>query len=651
MSTEKSCQMWYNRFMFLIMLVIAAAVALCVLFGKKIHEVMPPAAFTVTLSVYVCALIMPLTVAVWICAGLVVVALTGILILRKKGKIPTDDAGFAARLITPQVVILFVVCFVFCMLMTDHKAFFYDDLSYWAIYTKNIFTIDKLPHLFENCSVSYKDYTPIIQIMQYIAMFGRDSFSESAMFRTNICLIYVLLLPLMRGIEDRTRPVGVRVSSIVLYVIFPHILTSQFYYRLGVDLFLALVFGYALIYIFDIDSIISGHNEEDAWLKLICIVTALSFLALIKSSGIVLCIFSIIILTVRRIADRRSRAFKPAVEIPVTAVFAFGSYLSWQLFLRYSWNNGYLSDRVISGVNGGGIALPPYAKEVTVNYIRHFFTYPLTRSDWGVTAFVLVAFVILVYILTRASHVLDGNTKIYNVLFASSMICFFLFCVAHLCMYLFVFDDWEAYGLLEYDRYITQYLGGLFYVFVCNLITAVAASVGSGSEDSRQNVTILAGLTIIFVALLPYRDMSTYMDLLNYHRQYELTYAETSKNASSEWNESDIAEMRLAHDGTQRLTVIANAWDETTQFLEYAAVPQPFDSIINVPAIEPGGIVSFMEDRLEQYVYVAKNAPESYEGDWSETGALTADGKPLKAGTLYELVKENDTKTLVPVNK
>ena len=641
------------------MLVIVAAVALCMIFEKKIHEVMPPAVFFVTLAVYVLALILPLTVAVWICTGITVVALAAAIAVGKKR---TEFAGFRRMLITQQAGILVIVCVIFCTLMLSHRAFFYDDLSYWGIYTKSIFYIDKLPHLFENCSVSYKDYPPIIQILQYISMFGLDSFSEHVMFQTNICLIYVLLLPIIRGIDDKRRSTGLKTVSVILYVIFPHILTSQFYYRLGVDLLLALVFGYALIYIFDIDSLIACREDDartgkyDDVFRMSCIVTALSFLALIKSSGIVLCLFAIIIFAVRSLPDRRSltatrgrkRAF---IETVVLVIFAFGSYLSWQLFLKYSWNKGYLSDRVKSGVTGGGLVFPEYTKEVTINYIKQFFIYPLTRNDWGVTAFVLVAFVVLVFILSRSTHVFAGNEKIYKALFVSSVICFFLFCIAHLAMYLFVFDDWEAHGLLEFDRYITQYLGGLFFVFTCNLIAIVAASLRSDAPDSRQNMTILTGLTIIFVALLPYRDMNTYMDLLNYQREFDRSYSEMSRNAANEWKESGIADMNLPHDGTARLTVIANAWDDTTQFLEYEAVPQPFDSIINVPAIEAGGFVAFAEDRLEQYVYVAKNAPTSYEGDWNETGELTSDGKPLKAGKLYQLVKENDTKTLVRVDK
>ena len=81
----------------------------------------------------------------------------------------------------------------------------------------------------------------------------------------------------------------------------------------------------------------------------------------------------------------------------VLAAFSFGSYFSWQLFLRRSWNNGYLSNRVKDGIKGGGFSLPSYTGEVIRNYVNHFFTYPLTRNRFGVTAFLLVIFIVAVY--------------------------------------------------------------------------------------------------------------------------------------------------------------------------------------------------------------------------------------------------------------
>ena len=124
-------------------------------------------------------------------------------------------------------------------------------------------------------------------------------------------------------------------------------------------------------------------------------------------------------------------------------------------------------------------------------------------------------------------------------------------------------------------------------------------------------------------------------------------YKQMSENAQKEWDDSGIAELSLSHDGSARITVVADVWDETMQFMEYTAVPQPIDAFVNVPAIDPGDIDSFIENHMEAYVYVAENAKDAYKGDWNETGQLTDDGQSLVSGGLYRVERSNDDKTLV----
>ena len=704
-----------------IILLIAAAFALSVIFNRKIYETLAVAVFSVTLIVYAFALILPLTVAVYICMGLVSATLLYSLWkfrghFRKElpksyssqefdGHLQKDlpdsysssefdghlrkdlrESAVIARITDFRTLLCFITlicaCTLFCILLAGRHVFYYDDLSYWALYTKNIFSIDALPHLYENCSVDYKDYTPIIQIMQYIAMFGRKAFSETVMFAANVCFIYIMLLPLLytngsarhqsdlnRGGSDMAplpskKNTALRnIVTVILYLIFPHILTAQFYYRLGVDLLLALVFGYILYCIF-------MEEKYDAF-TIFALITGLSFLALIKTSGIVLCLLAIAIFAAREISRPRGRAaggemipvsaaqdtdrrrgndaraemnnsssagsskfpasIRIAGRIGLLLVFAVGSYLTWQLFLHYSWNNGYLSNRVKAGVSGGGFTFPEYTGEVVLNYIKHFFTYPLTRNGIGATAFLLVVFIVAVHVAVRRSASAD---KLLHVMLVSTTIGLAVFMIAHLSMYLFVFDEWEAHGLMEFDRYITQYLGGLFFVYMCLLI----------KKDANRILLYISAA--VFIILLPYGDMKTYLIPHNYEAMYQKEYAGLAENARNEWARSGIDDLKLAHDGTAKLTVVADAWDETTQFIEYTAVPQPINRIVNVPGSEPGRICGYIMDFVDEYVYVCENAPASYTGDWNETKTITSDGEALRPGTLYKVIRSGDSKTL-----
>ena len=174
--------------------------------------------------------------------------------------------------------------------------------------------------------------------------------------------------------------------------------------------------------------------------------------------------------------------------------------------------------------------------------------------------------------------------------------------------------------------------------------------IGRLRRNSVAGVVTAASL-LIFIALLPYADIKEYLVPANYKAMLENGYAQMSQAAADEWRSSGIREMNLAHDGTQRLTVIANEWDETTQFIEYEAVPQPIDRILNVPAVEEGKLSDTIDDYLESYLYVARGSKASYVGNWQETAEFTEDNMPLLEGTLYRVNRLNDVKTLTPVHR
>ncbi len=696
--------------LFVILSLLPLSVAGCLIFNKKVHEVLPVAVFVSALGTYLLALFSSLTVAFTVMCALSVAVSLVILVYSFKMRHGFETEGRFLSLsifetIEPSLCLI-LVCIAFCLLMSWRKVYFYDDLSYWAIYTKNIFAIDHLPTLFENCSVDYKDYTPIIQILQYLVMFGRREFSEASMFQTNVCLIYVLLLPLLSvafaGFDGEevirrdgvvgskcsdTKNVVIKATAVVMYVIFPHILTAQFYYRLGVDLLLALTFGYILyyVYLYDLDKLRLGDGSlvsKDEVFRIVCIASGLAFLTLIKASGALLAVMAIIMFALHEGASNREKSRTKAMMLcawtAILCLFTIGEFLSWQWFLRRSWNNGYLSNRVKEGITGGTFAFPEYTWEVVINYIRHFCFVPLTGNRIGATALVLVLFIIVVSFLHRVetkepslSLMLDVNHTLLrqrNRPLVSIMVGLVVFAVAHIGMYLFVFDEWEAHGLMEFDRYITQYLGGAFMLYVCVLIKIACADRGSairpfdfdketvenpepfpGSSKHRSRIPALFLYisTAIFLVLLPYGDMKTYLIPANYRADYEQNHETVANNAKEEWDQTGIAGMNLPHDGSARLTVIADSWDEKTQHLIYAAVPQPVDCVINTPAIAEGELTSYVEDHLEAYVYVAQNAKDAYKGDWDESAQLTEDHKPLQPGVLYRVIKENDTKTLV----
>ena len=56
-----------------ILLTLIAALCACIIFSRKLHETIPPAVFTATLSVYLFALILPLNYAIFITTGIALI--------------------------------------------------------------------------------------------------------------------------------------------------------------------------------------------------------------------------------------------------------------------------------------------------------------------------------------------------------------------------------------------------------------------------------------------------------------------------------------------------------------------------------------------------------------------------------------------------
>ena len=541
--------------------------------------------------------------------------------------------------LTPQLLIYAITVTAVALLLSGHRVMHWDDLSYWGTYVKTLLALDKIPSGLENCTIDYKDYTPIQQILQYVILHKAGNFDEANLFRVNVIFLYTMLLPLLEKInfkksDDKYQWLK-NALIIATYVLIPNMFSTQFYFKLGVDYLIAALFGYILCTIAD----------EDERFKELRIVTAGSYLALIKTSGVVLALFASVFYCVYRYEAKEQLANKVKhliTEFLVTFTLPILAFASWKVWGRISGNHGYLSDRVTANVAGLKIVLPEYSREVIAHYIKNVIIYPLTREKIGMTALLAIAVIAVIFhVLQKGSEreQRSRNTRMHIFMCAG----LFAFCCAHCYLYLAVFDEWEAHGLLEYDRYIIQYLGGVFIYYAWRMLR-------ESSRKSRAARNLLpAGFVLLAVALFPYKSFVQYMIPANYSQYYVSQFKEFSDNAMAEWNEAkdSFEHLNWVPDEDLRVGFIADAWSDELEFLIYDMVPQPISFVFNTPAIEQGQLESFIRNQLFEknihYVYVMKNASASHADEWDEsTRLLTADGEPLVPGCLYVSEEKND---------
>lgn len=625
----------------LIVLIFLAAI-ISYLIKKRIDMLFPIVLMTGMLLAYLFGIAGRLEVSV---PGTLVVGILFILCLFAKqvhSKVSLVDENFGKKcsqyIFTPQILICFVVCIIFCLLLSTHRVFNWDDLSYWGIYAKDLFFLNHLPSGVENCTIAYKDYTPLMQITEYFFLYGKAEFSEPVLFQTNVCFMYILLLPVLNNFRERNLP-G-KIGLIVLYVIFPHVFSTQFYYKLGVDYLIGILFGYALFSIVE--------KEPNRVLYYVRIIIAAAFLALIKSSGIVLTLFVALFFAVYQwgAPNKSDSSYelmkKKSLKVKFCRFIFCGIgivfipvlfYISWKVFAGKTGNTGYLSERIETNVRTLAHLFPDYTGTVLLDYIKHIFTYPLTREVFGITAFGIILFISFVYFMQKCCHANSAGEKRLH---AATSIGLVVFCLAHIYMYLFVFDDWEAKGLLEYDRYICQYLAGVFYFYVSKLWSTGEKIV----EKYSWRINPSWGFVVLFIILLPYPSINNYLIPNHFDTYFAENWKDFADTAKIEWEASGIKELQLPADENHKLMLVANAWTDELQYFTYYAVPQPIAFVANVPAIENGKLRSFIETQMERqnlsYAYVLYNAETSYQGDYmTESRELVADGEILKGGEIY----------------
>lgn len=210
-------------------------------------------------------------------------------------------------------------------------------------------------------------------------------------------------------------------------------------------------------------------------------------------------------------------------------------------------------------------------------------------------------------------------------------------------MYLFVFDDWEAHGLLEFDRYIIQYLAGVFYFYVATFVSRCEILI----KQKKCRFNPAAVLLLVLIIFFPFGEFNRYLIPGHYQEYYESEWKSYSDKAAVEWENAEklFSKIEWTPSEDNKVGLIANAWSDELQFLLYKMVPQPAFFVFNSPAIEQDKLRSFIESQLQNrnitYVYIMTNSKESHEDVWdSETSQLTDTGLPLEEGHIYESIKE-----------
>ncbi|MCR5651734.1 MAG: hypothetical protein K6F86_11195 [Lachnospiraceae bacterium] len=444
-----------------------------VYFDRDIEETVPVFVYVFMLLLYVAGICGIIAHAV---EFLLLYLLTGtvVFVILSLGKYKRSFLAMAGKkLKSPGIWLFFGMCIVISILTHHMRVTNWDDLHYWAIFSKDMYVINGVPTGGMNSSL-YRDYFPIVQYLYFpvFKIFGR--YRESYMFSVNHILLLISVLPFFRKYEDEsaTQYICMAVTGIVM----PAIVSFQMFHCLGVDIIMTFLFGEALVFTYD--------KRRDLFYYIRFLSVTL-FLTMSKTTGLIFAAIAIAVFTVENFRPKL-RGILPAFLI---AVCNLAFYISWKVFCRIRGNTSYLSNNLNSNITGGtGISLPDYTGSTIKNFLGALAVKHLNDSPFGLTALgmALVGLVVFFICLKICSD------KKRRILEAAVLACGMAgYLAVMIYIYLFVFEEWEADSLSSFDRYIITFFGGILYAALFFAFTAV-----KNKDALKVTVTILLLMTI-----------------------------------------------------------------------------------------------------------------------------------------------------------
>ncbi len=510
---------------------------------------------------------------------------------------------------SPGIWIFLFFCAAAVILSWHLRVTNWDDLHYWAIFSKDMYVINGVPTGSMNSSL-YRDYFPIVQYLYFPVFRIYGGFRESIMFAVNYVLLLISMLPFFRRYEGESTIS--HICRTALGAAMPAICSFQMFHCLGVDIIMTFLFGQALVFIFD--------KRRDLFYHLRFLTVTL-VLTMTKTTGLIFAAIAVAIFFVENFRPK-IKAVLPGILIGVCNL-AF--YFSWKIFCRVRGNSSYLSNNLNSNISDGtGMVFPEYTSSTIREFFRalafkHLNDSPIGLSALGMALFGLAVFIILMRMCSdKLRRLLDG------IVLAAGMTGYLAVMVY---IYLFVFEKWEADSLSSFDRYIITFFGAVLYAAVFFAFTVI---------KKRDALKIVVTLLLLLTVNYSYAGKTMIPSV--YEREYSQAYGLVDE-LSLEFEGVFSPEMNF---GDSILFVDCTDDMQRTKTIPYCAVPyvsrvMSFDDRDRIDA----------EDVLNEAAgsgirYVVFLRSEDGDGVIGNEEELFEDGEQIKDDVLYRYDKERN---------
>lgn len=235
-----------------------------------------------------------------------------------------------------KMMLFFLCLIVGGNILTHFYVISWDDLNHWALVIKQTFFMNQIPT--GNNSISaYSDYQPLGALASYWFLSDFSAFHEELLFPIQFFEISVCFLPFWKYLFIEKNKILKNILGLLICLVLPFVFTPHFCLQLEIDNFVAVLFLYACICIWEM---CIRNATEKAWNIYALFMTA-GVLAIAKSVGIYLCCVLGIALFALSLCCREKKLFVAGAGTMTVSLMLW--YL-WEAFCKAHGNTSYISE-------------------------------------------------------------------------------------------------------------------------------------------------------------------------------------------------------------------------------------------------------------------------------------------------------------------
>lgn len=401
------------------------------------------------------------------------------------------------------VLLLAVLCFA----LRGEQILEWDAHNFWGPDIKSLYYREGYAAKYSNVSQNFGDYTPVYQLILwwFVHIFG--SYQERFIFYGYFIFSGLMLFSAAAVFRDRY-PRGRWFTWLLVpfcALCVPGVCSVAWYRSIYVDPVMAILFGMLLCRI-------ALRPRRDLGLWKTELLVASGCLALMKSMGILWCVFAAVFYAIWWLREKREYKFSLALlALPVLLI------QSWSVYCRVMERSGYLSSgfaerlsQRLTELREGTFLASELTRGYILSYVEAFFATPVHREQTfaiDLSPFAIVVLLVAAAVALWWFGAVPRNKlgRLLAYILVTSFISYFIVSVGQLTMFYYetqYLDPVSAVTLMS--RYCEPVNTGLLM-----LLAVFAAGTAPGAAPRRLEGRrwLLGGAAaVILVSCTGYRE-------------------------------------------------------------------------------------------------------------------------------------------------